>query len=114
MICLISRPLLIASRRDWYRSKGLSKGLSVAIETVRIDGELMEIWPNEVCDITVEFLSHHEVLQVLVVHPDLYQVPGSFQEMPPLFQYTDDSEHFLVMDLIIPFHRRQGFAVESH
>jgi len=27
------------------------QGLSVAIETVRIDGELMEIWPNEVCDI---------------------------------------------------------------
>ena len=26
------------------------QGLSVAIETVRIDGELMEIWPNEVCD----------------------------------------------------------------
>jgi len=24
--------------------------LSVAIETVRIDEELMEIWPNEVCD----------------------------------------------------------------
>jgi len=81
---------------------------------VRIDGELMEIWPNEVCDTTVEFLSRHEVLQVLVVHPDLYQVPGSFQEMPPLFQYTDDSKYFLVMDLIIPFHRRQGFTVEDH
>ena len=26
------------------------QGLSVAIETVRIDGGLMEIWPNEVCD----------------------------------------------------------------
>ena len=25
-------------------------GLSIAIETVRIDEELMEIWPNEVCD----------------------------------------------------------------
>jgi len=27
------------------------QGLSVAIKTVRIDEELMEIWPNEVCDI---------------------------------------------------------------
>jgi len=27
------------------------QGLSVAIETVRINEELMEIWPNEVCDI---------------------------------------------------------------
>jgi len=26
------------------------QGLSVAVKTVRIDGELMEIWPNEVCD----------------------------------------------------------------
>ena len=26
------------------------QGLSVAIETVRINGELLEIWPNEVCD----------------------------------------------------------------
>ena len=34
---------------------------------------------------TVEFLSHHEVLQVLVVHPDFYQVPGSFQKVPPFF-----------------------------
>jgi len=63
---------------------------------------------------TVEFLSHHEVLQVLVVHPDLYQVPGSFQEIPLLFQCMDDSEHLLVMDLVIPFHQRQGFAIEGH
>ena len=26
------------------------RGLSIAIETMRIDEELMEIWPNEVCD----------------------------------------------------------------
>ena len=26
LICLISRPILIASRHDWYRSKGLFKG----------------------------------------------------------------------------------------
>jgi len=30
------------------------QGLSVAIETVRINEELMEIWPNEVCDIGPE------------------------------------------------------------
>ena len=56
---------------------------------------------------TVEFLSHYEVLQVLVVYPDLYQVLGSFQEMPPLFQYADDSEHLFVMDLVVPFHLSQ-------
>ena len=28
LICLISRPILIASRCDWYQSKGLFKGFS--------------------------------------------------------------------------------------
>ena len=50
---------------------------------------------------TIEFLSRHEVLQVLVVCPDLHWVSGSLQEMLLLFQCTDDSEHLLVMDLVI-------------
>jgi len=63
---------------------------------------------------TIEFLSRHEVLQVLVVHPDFYWVLSSFQKVPPLFQRTDDSKHFFVMDLIVPFHQRQGLAIESY
>jgi len=63
---------------------------------------------------TVEFLSHHKVLQVLVVCPDFYWVSSFFQKVPPFFQRMDDSEHLLVMDLVVPFHRRQGFAVESY
>jgi len=62
----------------------------------------------------VEFLSHHEVLQVLVVHPDLDQVLGSFQKVSLLFQRMDDSKHLFVMDLIVLFHQRQRFAVEGH
>ena len=31
LICLISRPILIASRCDWYRSKGLLKGFKLAL-----------------------------------------------------------------------------------
>jgi len=62
----------------------------------------------------VEFLSHHEVLQVFVVRPDLYQMLGFFQEVSLLFQHMDDSEHLFVMDLVVPFHQRQGFAVEGH
>jgi len=31
LICLISRPLLISLRRDWYRSKGLLKGFKLAL-----------------------------------------------------------------------------------
>jgi len=34
---------------------------------------------------TIEFLSCHEVLQVLVVHSDFYQVLSSFQKVPPFF-----------------------------
>jgi len=41
-------------------------------------------------------------------------VLGSFQKMPPLFQCADDNEYLLVMDLVIPFYWRQGFAVEGH
>jgi len=32
LICLISQPLLIASRRDWYWSKGLFKGFWVPLK----------------------------------------------------------------------------------
>ena len=63
---------------------------------------------------TIEFLSRHEVLQVLVVRPDFYWVLSSFQKVPPLFQRVDDSKHLFVIDLVVPFHRRQGFAVESY
>jgi len=31
LICLISWPILIASRRDWYRSKGLFKGFKLVL-----------------------------------------------------------------------------------
>ena len=64
--------------------------------------------------VTVKFLSCHEVLQVLVVCPDLYQMSGSLQEMSLLFQCVDNSKHLLVMDLIVLFHQSQGFAVEGH
>jgi len=63
---------------------------------------------------TVEFFGHHKVLQVLVICLDLHWVSGSFQKMPPLFQCVDDSEHLFVVDLVVLFHRRQRFAVDSH
>jgi len=62
----------------------------------------------------VEFLSCHEVLQVFVVCSDFHWVLGSLQKVPSLFQCADDSKYLLVMDLIIPFYWRQGFAVEGH
>jgi len=62
----------------------------------------------------VEFLSCHEVFQVLVVCPDFHWVLGSLQKVSPLFQYIDDSKHLLIMNLTILLHQRQGFAVEGH
>ena len=62
----------------------------------------------------VEFLSHHKVFQVLVVRSDLNRVLGSFQKVSSLFQRADDSEHLFVMDLVVLFYQRQGFAVEGH
>ena len=63
---------------------------------------------------TIEFLSHHEVLQVLVVHPDFYWVPSSFQKVPLLFQCMDNNKHLFVIDFVVLFYWRQGFAVESY
>jgi len=46
------------------------QGLSVAIETVRIDKELMEIWPNEVCDtITLTLTPKNVNLAYNIEHP---------------------------------------------
>ena len=43
--------------------------------------------------VTVEFLSCHEVLQVLVVCSDFYWMLSSFQKVTSLFQNVDDSKH---------------------
>ena len=48
MICLISWPILIFSRCDWHRLKGLFKGFQVLLRL----WESSKIWPNEVCDTT--------------------------------------------------------------
>jgi len=40
LICLISRPILIASRRDWYRLKGLYKGFKLVLRP----WELLKNW----------------------------------------------------------------------
>jgi len=34
--------------------------------------------------------------------------------MPLFFQCMGDSEHLLVMDLVIPFHQREGLAVKDY
>ena len=38
----------------------------------------------------------------------------SLQKVSSLLQYMNDSEHLFVMDLVVLFYQRQGFAVESY
>jgi len=50
------------------------QGLSVAIETVRIIEELVEIWLNEVCDIDIRQLTtkqQEELIEDLLVLKDV-------------------------------------------
>jgi hypothetical protein len=54
-----------------------------------------------------------EILQVLVVGPDLHRVPSTFQVMPPLLLASDDSQHLGVMDLIISLHWVQHLGQEG-
>ena len=50
------------------------QGLSIAIETVRIDRELMEIWPNEVCDIIQHVIDKSLGSIVILTHHELYAI----------------------------------------
>jgi len=53
----------------------------------------------------VQLFGHHEVFQVLVIRPDLAFVFRTFNEVPPLLERSDDCQHFLVVDLVVPFDR---------
>jgi hypothetical protein len=44
-----------------------------------------------------------------VVSPDLKLESCPFQEVSPFLQCTDNYEHLLVMDLVIPFNRIEAF-----
>jgi len=61
----------------------------------------------------IEFLGSHEVLQILVVGPNLTLVFCPFYEVPPLLQGSNDGKHLLVVDLIVPFYRGQGPGKEG-
>src|SRR6202795_2556587 len=62
----------------------------------------------------VELLGGPEVLEVLMVCPDLEGLARAFQVVSPLFQRSDDRQHFHVMDLIVAFDWGQAFGLESN
>src|SRR6202795_2833443 len=62
----------------------------------------------------VQFLGGPEVLEVLMVRPDLQRLARAFQVVSPLFQRLDDRQHFHVMDLVVAFDQGQAFGLESN
>ena len=48
-----------------------------------------------------------------MVSPNLELVDRTFQEMPPFIQGTDDSQHLLVMNLVVTLHRAEALGQES-
>jgi len=60
----------------------------------------------------VQLLGCHEVLQVLVVHPDLTLMFRALDKVPPLLEGSDDRQHLLVVDLIVPLDGGQGLGEE--
>ena len=61
----------------------------------------------------VQLLGRHEVLQVLMVRPDLALMFHALDEVLPLLEGSDDRQHLLVVDLIVPLDRGQGLGEEG-
>ena len=61
----------------------------------------------------VQLLGRTEVLKVLVVRPNLKLAWGAFKVVPPLFQRTDDCQHLLVMDFVVPLNRAEALGEEG-
>jgi len=61
----------------------------------------------------VQLLGRHEVLQVLVVCPDLALMFCALDKVPPLLEGSDDRQHLLVVDLIVLLNRGQGLGEEG-
>ena len=61
----------------------------------------------------VQLLGHTEVLKVLVVRPNLKLAWGAFKVVPPLLQRTDDCQHLLVVDFVVPLNRAEALGEEG-
>ena len=55
-----------------------------------------------------------EVLQILVISPDLDWMLGTFEVMTPFFETADDHEHLCVVDLIVAFDQGEALGEEHN
>jgi len=62
----------------------------------------------------VQLLGCHEVLQVLVIRPDLTLMFRALDKVPPLLEGSDNCQHLLVVDLVVPLNGGQGLGEESN
>ena len=63
---------------------------------------------------SIELLCDVEVLQILVISPDLDWVSGAFEVMTPFFETTDDRKHLCVVDLIVAFNWGEALREECN
>src|ERR1700675_2140584 len=92
VVCAAGEGIRLAHAPSWLVVEG-------EVEARQIEG------PSGLA--AVELLGGPEVLQVLVVCPDLKRLARAFQVVSPLFQRSDDCQHFHVMDLVVAFDRGQ-------
>ena len=62
----------------------------------------------------VQLLRCAEVFEVFVVHPDFKLTQGAFKEVLPLLQCSDDGQHLLVVDLIVPLDQAETLGEEGN
>jgi hypothetical protein len=65
------------------------------------------------CLAAVENLGSSEVLQILVIHDDIYWKLRAIQVVSPDSEGFKDGKEFFVMDIVVQFHRVEGAGVES-
>ena len=97
LICLISWPLLISSRHDWYQSKGLFKGFWVPLRLY----ESLKNWQRYG---QMKFVTLPLLLLKLQIGPQISSPPTPIPIKPP-FHQTRDFEEILkpTLDYILPF-----------
>jgi hypothetical protein len=64
--------------------------------------------------LTIEFLGDSEILQVLMVSPDLDRVLRTFKVVSPLFQTSDNGQHLHIMNLIVVHDQIQHLGQEHN
>ena len=60
----------------------------------------------------VKLLGDSEILEVLMISPDLYGVSCTLQVVEPLLQSLDDHKHFWVVYLIVAFDLTEALGQE--